>query len=392
MFINARLDKSTTTFLGVKKIKTKIIKYSVALLAIAFALALPTLCNYSVAPVEESFDLSRFLGFNVSDLSSSGNPKISGYYNLTGSQIFIDDSDPNYNWSKTAAENDWCSGAGTVEDPYIVENVYIDGHLSIVEIPGKPYSANCLSIYESTAYFIVRGCFFTRAGTGEFNSGIFLRHTENGILYNNTLVSNGNNIFVGFSSHNTTVLFNGMYHNKSLYGPGRACLVELSDDVLVTRNYFENTDTGIQLVNSKYTEVRQNLLNSTYYGFPISVGINLIFINDSKITYNVFAGDYTGTNFDVLQSTSSGNVIENNTISGTIPNLGTPTPHLSGDYTDLIKLANSYSNTVSHNIAYIPGYVSSGIPGYDLFVVFGAIGIISTILAVITIKRKSKKF
>ena len=376
--------------LPIKRINTKQIKYSVVLLAIAFALAFPIVHNFSAAPVEESFDLTRFLGFDAYDLRGSGAPKASSYYNLTGSQIFIDDSDPNYNWSKTAAENDWCSGAGTIEDPYIVENVYIDGGGAIAEIPGKPYSGNCLSIYESTAYFIVRGCYFTRAGTGEFNSGIFLRHTENGILYNNTLLSNGNNIFVGFSSHNTTVLFNVMCHNKSLYGPGRACLVELSDDVLVTRNYFENTDTGIQLVNSKRTEVRQNLLNSTYYGFPISVGINLIRINDSKIIFNVFAGDYTGTNFEVLQSTSSGNTIENNTISGTIPNLGVPTPHISSDYTSLISLANSYSNTVSHNIAYVPGYVSA-IPGYDVMFVLGAIGLVSALLMAATIKRKSKK-
>lgn len=30
----------------------------------------------------------------------------SNFYNLTGSSILIDDTDPNYNWSKTAAEND----------------------------------------------------------------------------------------------------------------------------------------------------------------------------------------------------------------------------------------------------------------------------------------------
>ena len=372
------------------KIKTKKIKYSVALLAIAFALMLPRVNNFSAAPIEESFDLSRFLGFNVNDLSGSESPKTSGYYNLTGSNIIVDDADPNYNWSKTAAENDWCSGAGTIGDPYIIENVYINGDMSIVETPGKQHSANCLSIYRSMAYFIVRGCYFTKSGNDEFNSGIYLAYTENGILYNNTITYNHNNIFVNDLSHNTTVLYNVMYHNRSLYGPARACAVQFSNDVLVTRNYFENTDTGIQLINSKRTEVRQNLLNSTFYGFPISVGVNLILINDSRITYNVFAGDYTGTNFEVLQSTCSGNVIENNTISGTIPNLGTPTPHLSGDYTSLISLANSYSNTVSHNIAYVPGYVSI-IPGYDVFIVLGAIGIISTILVVITLKRKSKK-
>ena len=39
--------------------------------------------------------------------------KTSGFWNLTGFPIYIDDSDPNYSWSKTASENDWCSGSGT---------------------------------------------------------------------------------------------------------------------------------------------------------------------------------------------------------------------------------------------------------------------------------------
>ena len=155
------------------------------LFLVLFALAVPIISLVDVSPTSD-FDVSSFLGFNVSELSSSA-PKTSGYYNLTGSNIIIDDSDPNYNWSKTAAENPWCSGSGTLGDPYIIENVYIDGHMSIAETPGKQHSANCLSIYRSTAYFIVRNCYFTKSGTGEFNSGIYLAYAENGIIYNNTL-------------------------------------------------------------------------------------------------------------------------------------------------------------------------------------------------------------
>ena len=34
----------------------------------------------------------------------------SGFWNLTGIPIFINDTDPSYNWSKTASAYDWCSG------------------------------------------------------------------------------------------------------------------------------------------------------------------------------------------------------------------------------------------------------------------------------------------
>lgn len=132
------------------------------------------------------------------------------------------------------------------------------------------------------------------------------------------------------------------------------------------------------------TEVRQNMLNSSLWGFPVSVGVDFMFIDDSKITYNVFAGDYTGTTFEVSEVGSTGNIIQNNTISGSIPiNINTPTPpKSSSDYTDLIKLADSNYNTVSHNVAYVPGYVApeSEIPGYNVFIILGVVGLVSTLL------------
>ena len=48
-------------------------------------------------------------------------------WNLTGSPIIINDLQPDYNWSKTAAENGWCSGSGSWSDPYVIEDVLIDG-------------------------------------------------------------------------------------------------------------------------------------------------------------------------------------------------------------------------------------------------------------------------
>ena len=372
-----------------KKLKRCSNKFYFILLLGIFAFVLPAITS-EPTKVKESFDFSRFLGFDPTQLGSSGAPKTSGYYNLTGSTIIIDDADPNYNWSKTAAENPWCSGSGTLGDPYIIENIYIDGDMNLTETPGKQHSANALSIYRSTAHFIVRGCYFTKAGTGEFNSGIYLAYVDNGIIYNNTLTYNGQAVFVNDFSSNITVLYNVIEHNHDLYGPNRAMYLQFSEDVLVVKNLVVNSKVGIQVYQCVGTEIRQNLLNASLYGVPVSMGVHLWFVNDSKITYNVFAGDYSGTTFKVLQSSSSGNTIENNTISGSIPDLGTPTLHTSGDYTDLIKLAESYSNTVSHNIAFVAGYVSPApeIPSYNLFVVLGVIGLISMLLLTREIRRR----
>ena len=365
-------------------------KFYLFFILVIFAFLVPVISVTDVSPTND-FDVSKFLGFNVSGLSSSA-PKTSSYYNLTGSKILIDAADPNYNWTKTVAENPWCSGSGTLGDPYIIENVYIDGDMSLVTTEGKRQSANCLSIYRSTAYFIVRGCYFTKSGTGAFNSGIYLEYTENGILYNNTLTYHHQAVFVNYFSSNITVLYNVIEQNQDLYGPNRAMKIQFSDDNLVVKNLVINCYVGIQLFSCVGTEIRQNLLNSSLFGYPVSVGIDFRLINDSKITYNVFAGDYTGTTFEVSEIGSTGNVIQNNTISGMVPDLGTPTLNPSGDYTDLIKLAESNFNTVSHNLAYVPGYVSEDeIPGYDVFIVLGAIGLVSVLLVARTMKRKRKQ-
>ena len=353
-----------------------------------FAFVVPFISVINTSPVDR-FDTSKFLGFDVNRLSSSA-PKTSGYYNLTGSTIVIDDADPNYNWSKTVAENPWASGSGTLGDPYVIENVYIDGGMNLAETAGKQSSANCLSIYRSTAYFIVRGCYFTKAGTGEFNSGIYLAYVENGIIYNNTLTYHHQAVFVNLFSSNITVLYNVIEHNQDLYGPNRAMNIQFSDYCLVVKNLVINCYVGIQLYKSVGTEIRQNLLNSSLWGFPVSVGIDFMMINESKIMFNVLAGDYTGTTFEVSQIGSTGNTIQNNTISGTIPDLGTPSLQLSGDYTDLIKLAESHFNTISHNIAFVSGYISPApeIPSYNLFIVLGAIGLVSTRLIIVEAKRR----
>jgi len=359
---------------------------------VLFTSVTPLFCAVNVV-LAERFDPTRILGFDPQELRSSA-LRTSGYHNLSGSSIVIDDADPNYNWSKTAAENPWCSGSGTFNDPYVIENVYIDGDMSIVETVGKQHSANCLSIYRSTAYFIVRGCYFTKSGTDEFNSGIYLAYVENGIIYNNSLSFHHQAVFVNDFSSNITVFYNVIEHNHELYGPNRAMMIQFSDDTLVVKNLVVNCKVGIQLHESVRTEIRQNLLNSSLYGVPVSLGMHFRQVNDSKITYNVFAGDYSGTTFEVLQEDSSGNVVQNNTISGVIPSdLGTPAPpKTSGDYTDLIKLTECNFNEVKHNIAYVAGYVAPAeIPGFDVFIILGSIGLVSTLLLARTAARKRNK-
>ncbi|MFX0059664.1 MAG: hypothetical protein ACFE8J_15305, partial [Candidatus Heimdallarchaeota archaeon] len=61
---------------------------------------------------------------SVSESNNIEHVKNANFWEITA-PILIDDANPVKNWSKTAADNDWCSGSGIYGDPYLIENVTI---------------------------------------------------------------------------------------------------------------------------------------------------------------------------------------------------------------------------------------------------------------------------
>jgi len=98
-------------------------------------------------------------------------PKPSDFWNFVGTTISIDN-----NWTTTNSTYDWCNGAGTVGDPYIIENMTIDAQ----------NSGSCILIENSIDYFIIRNCTLIDGGESSLNSGIFLNNVQNGLILNNT--------------------------------------------------------------------------------------------------------------------------------------------------------------------------------------------------------------
>jgi hypothetical protein len=97
-------------------------------------------------------NFSYFGGYNYENLEVDNEPKLkrAGYWNLTGNPIYIDDlatgvGAHNWTWAETQP---WCSGSGSWTEPYVIENVTIDGQSS----------DSCIEIRNSDAYFIVRNC------------------------------------------------------------------------------------------------------------------------------------------------------------------------------------------------------------------------------------------
>jgi len=193
--------------------------------------------------------------------------KISGYWDLSGIPISIDDNDPSKNWSYTASHYDWCSGSGTWNDPYKIENVTILGQ-------SLDYA---IEISNSNAYFIIRNC--------SFDTSISLIYVENGSLENNTgsdnssynfflIYSNNNSLsgnivfselngFVLVQSNNNTILGNKV--NSSEYG----FFMQNSDNNKLIENNVNNCDYGICLDQSDNNTLLGNKLNNNNVGIRI---------------------------------------------------------------------------------------------------------------------------
>ncbi|GAG74683.1 unnamed protein product, partial [marine sediment metagenome] len=133
--------------------------------------------------------------------------------------IYIDDANPDVNWSKTALENDWCTGSGTWEDPYIIQDLIFDNQSKL----GYIYIEN------SDVYFQVKNCTFY----GSID-GITLLNVNNSQIFNNTLwgsdLLSQCGIRLSLSNNNTV-------YDCSING----------------------TQFGIQLMESNYSRIFENI-------------------------------------------------------------------------------------------------------------------------------------
>ena len=105
--------------------------------------------------------------------------KMAGYWEI--GPIEIDDDDPTKNWTYTETTYDWCSGSGIVNDPYIIENITINGQFT-----------NGIYILNSNVFFIIRNCTV-------YNSsyGIRINRADNGrIIKNNCSFNDDHGIFI----------------------------------------------------------------------------------------------------------------------------------------------------------------------------------------------------
>ncbi len=232
------------------------------------------------------------------------NLKTAAYWDLTGTPIDIDDSIPTKNWSYTASTYDWCSGSGTWYDPFLIENVTIDGQ----------GTDTCLTILNSkTAYFVIRNCTISNSLDTSGNGGIKLLNVNNGILINNTCTLNRAGIYLYSNSDNNTILQNELKDNNW----GVYLSVGCGANRISNNTIIDNDQYGIEIAFSSHgNNITNNIVKDNGWGINLeaNAGIMIQESNDNIIFDNeIISNNQNGVY--VYDDICYDNIIINNNIS-----------------------------------------------------------------------------
>jgi len=262
--------------------KNKKIKFTII---IGFILLIPIHSSilYSFTPLLVSQK-------DVYDLKSS-----IAYYNIA-----IDDLPGSLtNWLWAEAQPWFGGGSGSEQDPYILEDLIVDGNLT----------DSCISISNSKAYFIIQKCTLLNSSSGATDGGISLNNVTNGKIIGNYFNNHRNAaIYCILSDYNIVsenTLINhrhGIYimgnfneiSGNSIYGDGSGSGIVIQGsyhDNLIDGNSIEHCWQGIFLFNAdNNTFSRNTSFKNLQYGIGLTAGANDNFFSDNILLNNSLSG------------------------------------------------------------------------------------------------------
>lgn len=161
------------------------------------------------------------------------------------SPIIIDDTGQgNFTWEELTAYP-FCYGEGTSADPYILEDIAIDGQ-------NGDY---CLMISNSQVYFYLRNSYFYNAHG--FYAGITLDNVERGYITNNECFDNYAIGILLYESDNNIISNNYIHHNQF-----QGIFLEGSSNNVIFSNTIEfHYDWGMFFYEgSNYNTIHDNIV------------------------------------------------------------------------------------------------------------------------------------
>ncbi|MFX1476984.1 MAG: NosD domain-containing protein [Promethearchaeota archaeon] len=319
------------------KLNRKINMLILIILGIFFVLSLLVPINLSLI----TGNSNKSLNYNDNFTLDNKNMEISA----VSGKIHIDN-----NWTKVEAAG-ICTGNGTYSDPYVIEDLVIDGG----------GSGSCILIENSDVYFRIENC-----SAYNNNAGIELYNTSNGLIKDNICSSGENGIYLKYSDYNnitgnnvshyqfgvrlycsdfTNVIGNNVYNNY--WGIIADGLFPYTSNNSISGNIVYNNGIGICIDHSYYSDVSENIANyNTNYG---------IFIFRS--VYNKVIGNTINHNDCGIFSVSSrytnisGNIARNNHLLGIYMHESSSNM-VSGNIMNKcgLRITGIYKNHFSHNI------------------------------------------
>ncbi|MFX1321008.1 MAG: nitrous oxide reductase family maturation protein NosD [Promethearchaeota archaeon] len=343
-----------------------------------------------------NFALFSFININFKTENENGNLKISA------PPIYIDDTDPSYNWS-IAKDAGICTGEGTYSEPYLIEGVVIDG---------TGLDLNLIMIENSDVFFRIENCILQ--DVEGLNSAIRLSNVDNGQLINNNCTIGGfmsTGIRLDYSNNITISGTICRPPSPTDYGGNYGIALRNSINNTVSGNILDsNNGAGIYIYNSNDNFISGNTITAawtaaidiTYYSMYNTLSDNIISggahngirmgnSNNNTILRNT-VNDFIEAGIYVLDSHYS--IISENTAN----NNGHGIKLENSDYNIVtgnnlrgndvcIEEIDCENNVLSDNTC---GGEAEAIPGYLLFWVLGAIFVGSAINILIIIKKKRK--
>lgn len=168
-----------------------------------------------------------------------------GFWTL--SPISINGNDA---WASIAAANDWCTGSGSPNDPYLIENVTINGS----------GSGSCINISNSDVYFIVNNCTLYNSQNSEYHGGISLTNTNNGELLNNNCSFN----YIGIRLLNSS--YNSIIGNIVSHAGFMGIRTSNSDYNNISRNIASYNSLAGIAIGGDYNHISENIVISSHIG------------------------------------------------------------------------------------------------------------------------------
>ena len=207
-----------------------------------------------------------------------------------------------YSDSNFTFENGVTNGDGSIENPWIIENLSITNTSYVYANGGVGYY--CIFIQDTSDYFIIRNCYISSLYS---ISGLHLYNVSNCIIENNIIENNTNRGITISSSENILI------NNNTVQGHIKAgiSLTYLSDSIITNNTIQNNQVSGLSLGYSTDIEISENIIQQNHM-----YGVTLSDINSTRICNNTFiSNQYADIYIDILND-------ENIIINGNIFNKG----------------------------------------------------------------------